>query len=885
MIAVFPTVSVFGFGMQRTIYGFILKHSLPQQVILVVLTFLALPFIYLQAEVPKLIVNDAISASAENFPVEFLGMTFDQVSYLFVLCGVFLFFVLINGAFKYFLNVFRGRLGERMLRRLRYELYARILRFPQSHFRRIGQGELIPIVTQEVEPLGGFIGDSIAQPLYQGGILITLLLFIMVQDPMMGLAAISLFPLQAILVPRLQKRVNALGKMRVQNVRHLSHHLGESISGVVEINTNDNAKYQLAKFSSRLGIIYEIRYEIFRRKFFIKFFNNFLAQFTPFMFYAIGGYLAIEGSMSVGALVAVISAHKDMNAPWKELLAFYQRREDARIKYGQVIEQFDPAGMAEPIESEDPITPIDPDALLEFKGIGLSDEDGTTYLSGSSFEFRIGDKVCLTGASGSGKEVVAPLLARVMHPTTGRITLDGKDLTEIPDAVLGSRIGYVGGQPFVFSGTVKGNLLLAIQQRPSVQPGSGMTAWAVEASKAGNSTDDVDDEWIGHGDSGLNDAEALNEAISSALRAVMLYNDIYELGIRGRYTAQPTQDVTDKLLQARQEIRHEIDDGKLSGLVEPFDPEAYNKNATVAENLLFGTPVGDAFKWSSLADHVYVQKILNSAGLTETFLEIGAQVAETMVDLFADLDANHSLMDQYSFISADELPEFQSIMNRIKRDGLDSLPQSEKLRLQSLAFNLAPERHRLGLIDQDTQNRILTARQLFRASLPAELAASITFFDPEQLNLQSSIQDNVLFGKVVYGRPQAEASVRASMGEVLSGFGLTQEIVNVGLNFDVGVSGSRLSAIQRQKLAIARAMLKRPDMLVLNNPFGPFDNDLREEMIHSIINNSKGGGVLAVLDQMPENLQFDVVLAAHDGYISAQAIEEREPENSQTHED
>ena len=58
-----------------------------------------------------------------------------------------------------------------------------------------------------------------------------------------------------------------------------------------------------------------------------------------------GGYLAIQGELSVGALIAVISAHKDMNAPWKELLAYYQQREDARIKYETVVEQFDPRGM------------------------------------------------------------------------------------------------------------------------------------------------------------------------------------------------------------------------------------------------------------------------------------------------------------------------------------------------------------------------------------------------------------------------------------------------------------------------------------------------------------------------------------------------------------
>ena len=56
----------------------------------------------------------------------------------------------------------------------------------------------------------------------------------------------------------------------------------------------------------------------------------------------------IKGELSLGAVVAVLAAYKDLSAPWKELLAYYQQKEDARIKYEQVIEQFDPPGSMDP---------------------------------------------------------------------------------------------------------------------------------------------------------------------------------------------------------------------------------------------------------------------------------------------------------------------------------------------------------------------------------------------------------------------------------------------------------------------------------------------------------------------------------------------------------
>ena len=87
-------------------------------------------------------------------------MDLEQLTLLGALCIIFFFLVLVNGAFKMYINIYKGRMGERMLRRLRYLLYSRILRFPLAHFRKVSQGELIPMITAEVEPLGGFIGDG-----------------------------------------------------------------------------------------------------------------------------------------------------------------------------------------------------------------------------------------------------------------------------------------------------------------------------------------------------------------------------------------------------------------------------------------------------------------------------------------------------------------------------------------------------------------------------------------------------------------------------------------------------------------------------------------------------------------------------------------------------
>src|SRR4029079_13033254 len=145
-------------SLEPSIYRFILRYSLRDQIYLVVVTLLSFPFLYYSLELSKVIINQAIAG--QNFPWTILAIEFGRISYLVLLCCVFLVFVLINGWFKYHLNVRKGRVGERMLRRLRYDLYERLLRFPMRHFDRTAAGEIIAMLTAELEPVGGFIGDA-----------------------------------------------------------------------------------------------------------------------------------------------------------------------------------------------------------------------------------------------------------------------------------------------------------------------------------------------------------------------------------------------------------------------------------------------------------------------------------------------------------------------------------------------------------------------------------------------------------------------------------------------------------------------------------------------------------------------------------------------------
>ncbi len=875
--------------MDRSIFGYILRHSKLAQLAIFALIVVSYPFLYVSLELPKTIINDAM---ASRDGTSYFGIELDQVDYLFTLCGVFLVLVLINGAFKYVINVYKGIVGERMLRRLRYELYSRIMRFPLPHFRRISQGELVQMITAEVEPLGGFIAQAFALPAYQGGQLLTILVFMFAQDWVLGMAAVILYPLQIWIIPKLQRQVNQLGKARVRQVRRLAERIGETSQGVRDIRANDTTQYERARFAKELGIVFNIRLQIYKKKFFIKFLNNFLAQLAPFFFYSIGGYLVIQGDLTLGALVAVIGAHEKLYAPWKELLSYYQLMSDARIKYDQVVSQFDPIGLRnEQLQSTDIDQPVPlSDTGLVASNLTIATDDGATTLDGASFTVDLPKRIAIVGPTGAGKEDLTLVLANLLEPDSGRVLIGDQELAKLSEAVTGRQITYVGYPAQIFSGTIADNLLFGLKNRPlravdlDEADAEAHKHDLLEAKRAGNSEFDADADWVDFDAVGIAPEDSLLPAAEAALTKVQLDRDVYQMGLRGTVDPEAQKELAEAILRARHAMGERLKDPKLGRLVEVFDPERYNTNATLAENLLFGAPIGDALQIEHLAAQTYVKDVLERSGLTETLMDVGYKLASTMVELFADLPPDHDYFRQFSFISAEDLPDYRTLVGRIDASQLQSLSSDDRERLIALTFKLIPARHRLDLVDDELQSKIVKARHLFREQLPAELADAVSFFDPDQYTSGASIQDNILFGKVAYGQAQSVEKIGDLMATVLVDLDLRGRVIQVGLQAEVGVGGSRLSLPQRQKLALARALLKRPEILVTHDPTSPLDPNEQLAVIDNLVQEFEGRTLIWSLNRIDWAARFDHIIVMRHGRIVEQgAFDELNRDGSALH--
>jgi putative ABC transport system ATP-binding protein len=150
------------------------------------------------------------------------------------------------------------------------------------------------------------------------------------------------------------------------------------------------------------------------------------------------------------------------------------------------------------------------------------------------------------------------------------------------------------------------------------------------------------------------------------------------------------------------------------------------------------------------------------------------------------------------------------------------------------------------------------------------LQGSIEHFEQDSYTASASLQDNILFGKLAYGHARGTEQVGAAIADVVTMLELRDDIIAVGLDFQVGVGGGRLSSVQRQKLGLARAVIKRPDVLILNEATATIDGASQGRILDNLLNEFIGRSVIWVVHRAALAERFDKILVMQAGRVVEQ---------------
>lgn len=863
--------------MEPSIFSFIWKYSRRDQLYLLAFTLFTFPFLYATLELPKRIINDAIGAESDRVAV--LGFEITQVQFLLALCFAYLIAVIVHGLLKMRLNTLKGVLSERLLRRFRYQLISRMMLFPRSYFRKTSQGELVSMVTSEAEPMGGLMGDFIAQPMFQAGQMLIIVIFLFLQSFWFGVAGVALIPLQAWIIPMLQRQINELNKQRIKEVRLFSAEIGETAAGIGDLRSNGGWRYRLSAFTDRLGLLFDVRFRIYQKKFFMKFLNNFITQLTPFFFYAVGGYLAIQGQITVGALVAALAAYKDLSSPWKELLTYYNQTQDMAVRWDVVLERFNPPKM---IDAE--LFTGSPEEIPHLRGdiafdrVTVRNEDGTTVLHDLSFTIPAGSRVAIEVPSQSERIALADVLTREVVPARGHVQMAGYDLTGLHQAVIAARIGYAGAQPYLFQGTVGDNLLMPLMTQPAT------VLWdpklsdrnTIEARRSGNSPDSTRAEWLDPSIADLESREQVFDFWYKITSALGTADGIFLSMLDSRMDPEKHPELARRIVALRDEVHQRLKAEKLDKAVHRFDPETFNPAVPLAGNLMYAAPRRKISQKALVEEGGFLGMIIEQ-GLAEQGIAISQTLIETLHDTFGRDGTDHPLFTALGI----EEPLYEQLVDiaRRRRDKGDAaLSGREFALLLTVPFAFTAEEIGPGF-PESFKREILSIRKLRGAQLRAEASDLFVEIAPDNYLPRLTILENLIYGRFSAMAGLQADLVRDAVVDVMEAHNLKQ-MVSANL-FDVptDIGGANLPVQFQERAAFGRAVIKQPDVLVFNQVLAGADAQRQKQISDSLSDLLPHTTQIFLNDKFADARAYDMHIEIRNGRLDgASEVEETEAE-------
>jgi len=394
----------------------------------------------------------------------------------------------------------------------------------------------------------------------------------------------------------------------------------------------------------------------------------------------------------------------------------------------------------------------------------------------------------------------------------------------------------VSQTPFIFDGTIEENLL-----------------YSCLAQKEGN---------------GSLPAQALPDLdeMIETVQQTGIFPDVLRFGLNAVLDSSKYVNLVPNLIRIRKKLARRLS-AALAEHVEFFDKEKFLYYSTVTKNITFGSANSDSYKENNLSQNDYFLRFLDETKITKPLLGLGADLCQKTMDILGNLAGDDTFFEQ-SPITPDALDEYKVLVEKLKKSDPQTLPIGERQLLLELALRFIPGKHKMVVLSDPLKENILDARTRFREKISIEAPGVYSFYRKSDYIYSHTVLNNIFFGRSKTDDPRVQDKINEQIVQLLIEEDLLETVLKIGLQFQVGTKGDRLSGGQRQKLAIARAFLKKPKILIMDEATSALDNQSQGRIQNLLDTHWKGKSTLiAVIHRLDIIKGYDKIGVMKTGKI------------------
>jgi len=347
-------------------------------------------------------------------------------------------------------------ISQRALKQVRGDLFEHLQSLSLSYFDRNPAGELMSRLTNDIDAINQALSQNVTSLLTSMLSLFGILIAMFILNSWLALSSLVVVPIMIWFTGFIAKYTRRGFRDLQKELGHLNGVMEETISSqrvVTAFRRNDHA---ISSFRTHNSAVYKASLYANTYAFLLMPLTNVLGNFFVIVLAGAGGWLALQGLVTVGTIATFIGYGRNFIGPLRQLADMYNAIQAALAGAERVFEMIDTSP-----EIQDDLQAVSQDAFtghVRFDHVDFSYVPDVPVIKELSLEAKAGQTIALVGPTGAGKTTIINLLSRFYDINGGSISIDGKDIRQLKKADLRRNLGVVLQDTFLFSNTVLENI-------------------------------------------------------------------------------------------------------------------------------------------------------------------------------------------------------------------------------------------------------------------------------------------------------------------------------------------------------------------------------------------------------------------------------------------
>ncbi len=382
--------------------------------------------------------------------------TTDFTTQIIIMGACYLLFIVLNFFLILARTIFFAKLGQKLIYRIRNDLFAKLQYLSFDYFTETESGRTISKVTNDVDALGELLTTGIIDIFADFVSLIWILVIMFVYDVQMTLLTLTVIPILLVTAFFFQKRVRSVYRKTRVAIAKVTANLQETITGVRVTKALSREDKNIENFSDLNKENYDANVEAASVSSLFMPLIQIIAALGSTIVIIFGGFAFISGRISIGVLYAFLDYSSRFFAPVISLFTFYTIIQSGFASAERIFDVLDEQPSVK--NSLNPIFPREIKGKLELIGVDFNYQENVQVLKNINLAIEEGSSIALVGQTGAGKTTITKLLSRYYDVTKGELLVDGINIKDIDLEILRKNIAVVPQDVYLFSGTIMENL-------------------------------------------------------------------------------------------------------------------------------------------------------------------------------------------------------------------------------------------------------------------------------------------------------------------------------------------------------------------------------------------------------------------------------------------